>query len=65
MRLFFVTGLMGGLLVMSACGLKGDLYLPAPKAEPAPAATPAQPDAQTAPEEDQSKTDGKPAPAPP
>jgi predicted small lipoprotein YifL len=65
MRLFLFTGLLTGLLAMSACGLKGDLYLPPPEPAPEPAATPAQPDAQSAPEEDRSTASGKPAPAPP
>lgn len=33
--------LLLALSALSACGLKGDLYLPAPKPKPAPAAQPA------------------------
>lgn len=49
------------LCMLAACGQSGDLYLPEPKAQPAPAAT--TPAAAPAPADD--KDDESPAPTAP
>ena len=62
MRPIAILATLAILLAVSACGLKGDLYLPAPK--PAPTATPPAPDEPPGQKEDESTPGAKAAPEP-
>jgi predicted small lipoprotein YifL len=64
MRHFLIIGLLGSLLALSACGLKGDLYLPPPKSGTSPAAPEPSPAGTPATEEDESTTGPKSEPPP-
>lgn len=64
MRNFLIIGLLGSLLALPACGLKGDLYLPAEKPTAAPAPPEPSPGGTPATEEDENTAGAKPGPAP-
>ena len=64
MRKFLIAGLLGSLLALSGCGLKGDLYRPPPKPAAAPPATQPAPAGAPADEDTKDANGEKPAPKP-